>query len=482
MSQPPYYGGQPAPQGPGASAGVPQPGYGAPPPPPPQPSSHPSQPPRSPRSSGDRRLSKAVVIGSVLALLAAGTAGLVLFLGGSGEGGGSGKNSDRVEAGDLVWQTESRTTPMGSAKSAPGTWFTDTAVIKAEPDMVTSYDLRTGKKQWAFLLDGTLCAASRDVDGDRVLVSYELHGACVGLTAVDIRNGDRVWSLSLIDVVREQADSELKPDTWKWPLQVAVSNGHGLVSWGTGERLVRLSDGETVSEEKRKKRCDVVRAAGGAQLVTANLCDGQYTVESLDVDAPDKPKWTWRTGDIYVQSIVSSDPAVIVTGENPHETAELIVFGDNGKERSRIDVSVGGEARSCRRLTSPDCTSFLVTGERVYGASKGATTAYDITTGERAWVNQTDTDRLGVPVAVDGEELVTYVAATVARPGRHSRVSVETGKTLRTTRHDQRFSRAEWELADSGEAVPYLSGNRFLLVQEGLVGDEDDDIIFAVAD
>lgn len=89
------------------------------------------------------------------------------------------------------------------------------ALIKAEPDMVTSYDSgptrSSGRSCWT-ARSASLAVMSAATGSGLPRAA----GVCVGRTAVDIRNGDRFWSNSLIDVIREQAGSQLQPDTWKW--------------------------------------------------------------------------------------------------------------------------------------------------------------------------------------------------------------------------------------------------------------------------
>ncbi|MEC4019169.1 outer membrane protein assembly factor BamB family protein [Streptomyces sp. H27-D2] len=415
----------------------------------------------------------------MVALLLAGVGGAYVALGGGDDSGSDTSGGRASTPGGIAWRAQPRTEPSKGSNVAPGTWFTEKLVVKAEPDMVTAYDIKTGKKAWAFILDGPLCAASGESEGDRALIAYELGDhTCHGLTVINLREGSRDWRNMFVDFT--EPGTQLTPGKWKTPPALAVSGGYGLVSWSGGERVVDLDNGDMVLKTKRKS-CGGVRAAGGAQFLVASDCQSRSTVRALDPEDWKHPKWTWRAPkNSYLHEIVSTTPTVLATGDNSTRPTELTVLSEtNGIERSRVRIDEEVELTGCGG-PGPSCVGVLISGDAAYVQGRGMTSAYDLATGRRQWANKADADRQGVPVSIDGDELVTYSTGTIDRPGQLRYVNTTTGKTERTVSHSKSSRRAEWDLWDSRGAVPYLKGKRLLLVQRGVIESVDTDVILAI--
>ncbi|MEU1825307.1 outer membrane protein assembly factor BamB family protein [Streptomyces abikoensis] len=459
-----------------------QPSYPLPPlQPPPSPS--PVTPPYSPGSGTGRR--KLWITSLVLGVLLACGGGVYALWGGSDSppNPSAAHDSGTAEAGAMVWKKTARTEPSRGANAAPGAWFTPTTVVKAEPDMMTAYDLKTGAKQWSLVLDGVLCAASRDADGDRVLIAVKAAGFCDGMAAIDIRRGVRLWSEPIALHTGDDPDLDnFRPDKWKAELEVAVNAGHGLITWATGAKIVSLTDGKPVGDSPQKEPCRYVGAAGGSQMLTLARCDKRMRVRSQNPEALDKPKWTWEgRGEEEVDEVLSTRPVVLLTSDGQGKPVQLVTLNDtDGKERSRIELRRDHDGNICSASVSK-CPEYLIDGDTVYIARKGSTTAYDLANGREKWTYKADANRTAFPVSVRDGQLAVYVPGTPERVGELSRVSTRTGEAARTTHLARDLRAIEWRLARPRALVSHLKGDRLLLLNEGLLDSQDADVVVAVA-
>ncbi|MCC3779893.1 PQQ-binding-like beta-propeller repeat protein, partial [Streptomyces sp. UNOB3_S3] len=442
----------------------------------------PVTPPPAPVSGTGRR--KLWTTGLILALLLACGGGAYAVWGGpDGDPKPSAQGPGAAEAGAMVWRKTARTEPSRGANAAPGAWFTPTTVVKAEPDMVTAYDLKTGEKQWSLVLDGVLCAASRDADDGRVLIALKASGFCDAMTVIDIRRGVRLWSEPIALHKGDDPDLDnFRPEKWKAELEVAVNAGHGLITWATGAKIVSLADGKLVGDSPQKEPCRFVGAAGGSQMLTLARCENRTRVRSQNPAALDKPKWTWEgRGEEEVDEVLSTRPVVLLTSDGQGRPVQLVTLNDtDGKERSRIELRRDHDGSICSASVSK-CPEYLIDGDTVYVARKGSTTAYDLTNGREKWTYKADTNRTAFPVSVQNDRLAVYVPGTPERVGELSRVSTRTGEAARTTHLARDLRATEWRLARPRALVSHLRGDRLLLLNEGRLDSQDADVIVAVA-
>ncbi|MEV4435075.1 PQQ-binding-like beta-propeller repeat protein [Streptomyces sp. NPDC049585] len=443
--------------------------------------------------AGGRRRTwlKPALVGLALAVvLAAGGWAVWSFTGGPASGGSKGGGTGgKPAAGSVVWTAESRTKPdEKSMRSALGTWFTDSLVVKAEPDMVTAYDIRTGEKKWSFLLAGSLCAASRESDGGTAVVSVEYEGVCARLMAFDLRDGKRKWEELLVDD-KDEAEA-LKPDKWlKAALELAVHDGHLYATWGAGEQTRRLSDGKRVGSIKRKA-CEMVDSAGGARLIAITYCDfksdGEITIRSLDPKNLDKPKWTTKLPrrDGFL-SIISTNPLVLAQAPGkggPDARYDFVVLDpDSGKEKTRVPYNSFWQLGSCF-LADSGCTGVLADKDSLYVSGKGVTMAYDLATGKERWTYKADANRYTIPVAVHGGRVAAYTVATPERRGRIAYLDTATGKAVRTVEHsDTAKDRKNEAMMSRIDGFPRLVDDRLLLVNDGQFADEQAGMVLAIS-
>ncbi|MEV0266612.1 PQQ-binding-like beta-propeller repeat protein [Streptomyces sp. NPDC050617] len=415
-------------------------------------------------------------------LLAAGGAAYFFTTSGEKDGDAPDKAAKGPAAGELSWSAAARTTPVKGSNMALGTWFTDDTVVKAEPNTVTAYNLATGEKKWSFILADTLCAVSGNADKNTAVIVTQFDGACTRPTAFDLRTGDRAWTKDLMGD-GERAGPELKPAKWEAlaQLRVAVSGGYALLTWATGEQTFRLSDGKRMTSAKRKA-CGVIAAAGGKELLSATSCGGRGQVRSLNPADPKRPKWTWTAPKgVWVRGILSTTPTVLQTDKDTDASSELTVL-DQGHGHAARRIPYGNDWALGSCLQGADgCVGGLVSGDAFYVAGKGMTAAYSLNTGKERWVHKDDANREAKPIAVRDGELVTYVQATAERPGHLSYVTVDSGRTAHKQDLAMSIRKREYAMESVRTATPYLRSGRFLLVADGMLDSEDDDVILAIA-
>jgi outer membrane protein assembly factor BamB len=349
-------------------------------------------------------------------------------------------------------------------------------VVKAEPDMVTSYDIKTGKKNWSLILGGSVCEDSDQSDSNRVLIALNMGGGvCQDVVLIDIQRGVKLWDYMLLQrSASDPAWDYLKPAKWFSPLQLAVSNGQALAVWETGERVLRLSDGKVLASTDRKM-CGDVRADGGDQLIAESMCGHYWEVRALDPKDPKRARWTWKAPkDHMVQTVLSTNPTVLVVSDGGGKYPRIVILNDsNGSERANIGIA------NDRGIG--DNIAYLVADGRLFMGTKGTMSAFSLSNGKKAWTYQADPNRVPKPVAVQGEELAVYLAATPDRVGELHRVSASTGRVTRITRHDESVRNVEWEM-DHRDATPYLKDGRLLLSQEGSIDSLDSKVVLAITE
>ncbi|GHC71797.1 outer membrane protein assembly factor BamB family protein [Streptomyces cinnamoneus] len=431
---------------------------------------------------------KPTLIGLVIVLLlAAGGWALWSFTGDDPSGPKKpGDAAKRSAAGSVVWMADSRTKPDEKGlKEAMGTWFTDSLVVKAEPDMVTAYDIGTGKKKWSFLLTKELCAASRESAGNIAVVSVRFGDVCTHLMAFDLRDGHRTWEELLVD--EKEAGDSLNPAKWgKAPPEIALYDGHVYMTWAQGEQTRRLSDGKVVAEAKRDK-CDRVGSAGGARLIALTYCDGarDVKVRSLDPAKLDKPKWEQKLSlnDGFF-SIISTDPLVLSqhpSKSGPNGYDFVVLDPDSGKEKTRVTFQSRWQVGTCQ-LRMSGCTGVMTDKDTLYVAGKGVTMAYDLATGKERWAFKADENRYTMPLSVKNGQIALYTVATPDRRGRMTYADQATGKTIRTVEHsDVERDRKNEAMMNRIEGFPRLVNDRLLLINDGGFEDDQAGMIFAIS-
>ncbi|MEU1825304.1 outer membrane protein assembly factor BamB family protein [Streptomyces abikoensis] len=387
-------------------------------------------------------------------------------------------------AGTVAWLAEARVKPDEGMRQALGTWFTSTLVVKAEPDVVTAYDIKTGEKKWSFLLTGSLCAASRESEGNVAVVAVMFGNHCMNLKAIDLRDGHRVWNELLMD--EKEAGDNLDPKKWgKSGPRLALHDGHVYTTWKDGEQTRNLSDGKRV-DQRKQDACEWADTAGGKQLIAITYCgESEIKLRSLDPKKLDKPKWSssLKRNDGFV-SVISTDPLVL--SQSPGKGGQdnrydfVVLDPATGKEKTRVAYNGFWRLGSCFLSTS-GCTGALVDKDSLYVAGQGVTMAYDLTTGRERWTYKSDANRVTVPTAVHDGELATYVPATAERRGRLDYVSTADGKVARVVEHSDREKDRKNESMMAKVTFPRLVNGRLLLINDGGVGSDGDGMILAIS-
>ncbi|MGW7520343.1 outer membrane protein assembly factor BamB family protein [Streptomyces sp. NPDC054796] len=533
MSQPPSHGPynpppwQPGPQGPNpysqppGQPGQPNPYAGHPPqqpppyPPPfphqgpPVPPGPPTMPP-DPSGGGGRKGRRTALLAGVLAL-ALGLGGGLWFTVGPGSGSGGGSGEDRVEqsappehshkkTSAMAWQAPA---PKGKIKDhvasdARGTWFTEKAVIKAEIKQVKTYARDDGKVLGEVTLPGDICGDRVPPSGGTLAVTYKSGKVCDKLTLIDLAEHKRVWTKTLPD---EYADGE--PVTWSTHTRVKDTLYVALDG-----RLTALNaaDGERRWTRNLPKGWAWGHVVGGEGrlLTTLQRTDGSRTgtgstsrVRELS-PADGATKWTWRVpANKRVEVFASTSPLVLglATGKE-YVVTEFVSLSDSGKRRAGIPLLKSGP-RSKDGVPNlkhvpgcgyggDGCSDTVITNDMVYLPTEDARSggdadweenkivAYSLATGRVEWSKTTGPKRSGIPVDVDGGNVIVYAEATAESGGQLIRFDPDTGARSVYQKHPDSDSDTERRTYAPGTPLPvYLDRGQFFIVSESLGGSEE---------
>ncbi|AXK35411.1 hypothetical protein DVA86_24940 [Streptomyces armeniacus] len=420
---------------------------------------------------GRRRRNALLTVLAVLLAAGLGTGGWLIARDGSRTGSESGPAArddsplpeHRASAG-IAWTKPARQAPEQAP--APGTWFTDEAVVKTQPDEVVAHDLATGKKRWGVPLQGRVCGTSVESAAGRAAVQ---HGdECRSLTVVDLEEGKRLWTRQLTD-----PDD---PERFEAGEVAVTENTVGIASL-SGWSVYRIDDRKRLHGSSPTSECGAKGMRGGEQLVVTGYCDNLGSSEVWVYDPKTgKPDWTWDVpGDLEALKIPSTSPLVVALGrEETGEVEFLMHLEGEGRKPVRIDMK-----RQARYICSDQnalCPGIVVSDDAVYvqgeshssagdgGATVNSVLAHDLKTGAAVWVGEPEDKReLVLAGTVDGD-FVGYEPPTGEKGGALLRYDRKTGKRTVYERHPAQTSEQEIGLAE--DALPVLHRGMFFLAAQ----------------
>jgi outer membrane protein assembly factor BamB len=373
----------PSPYGPGAAT----------PPPPPQP-----YVPTAPlRPGGPGRARIVIVIAAVLALLIGGGVTAVLLMGGDdGTDPGPGPSPSPSPTGreaeadgptgptdaSLAWQSPAPDVTQAEISEDPRSiWFSGDNVVRTIDDAISANNLETGEEAWSLPLElgEGKCQSSRNASEDRIAV---LQGRdCEELTIIDIATGEEVTSFSVGSGFGDAGVPAILGDT------VAVGHGYGsdAFSISTGRQIWQTDVGDVcpdtayaVIDDMFISRADCDFGEDGG-IIRATTQDGEEV-------------WRWRYEDfegetIYVKSIISVDPLIVV--DHPDEDYELeriLVVDENHQSVERaLDYDSERYVTPCSLASLAECNSVAVHDGFLYLASyngeENEVVGFDLSTG-----------------------------------------------------------------------------------------------------
>ncbi|AXK35410.1 hypothetical protein DVA86_24935 [Streptomyces armeniacus] len=496
---------QPGWQGPNPYAGGQQPAVPGMPPAPP---TLPPRPPGGPGGPGGRRrgVMAAVVTAVVAALLAGG--GWLVFAPGDDGGGGGGESKGKPSAppkpeyahkkvSSIAWQAPA---PKGKivdhqASESPGIWFNGDSVIKPELKEIKAYGREKGDVRWKVAFPGDICGSRTGPKGGFIVLTYESGGVCNKLTAVDTRSHKQTWTK---DLPAKYANG----DKVEWAItartdeSVIVGHDGRLTAYGA-------ADGEEQWQRKLSGGWQVQYLAGDDSLLATVFKESggttSYEVRRLDPDGG-STHWSWAVpAGKKPMFFASKAPVVIGLGYDTHYIeSEFITLDEKGKLRSRVSIVTGNTSPDDdvpKRKYLPNCTyadygcnAAVVAHDTLYlptdsVRSSGSLAddwrenkivAFDLSDGRIKWSRPVGTKRSGLPVGVDGGNLIVYVEPTRESGGQLRRFTPENGESSLYQRHPDSQSETELE-AYGWPGTPisvYFDRGQFFTGYESLGGSE----------
>jgi outer membrane protein assembly factor BamB len=311
----------------------------------------------------------------------------------------------------------------------PGTWLTDRALVRLQPDGVLGHDRRTGRRLWGVPVPGAddvACAGVGDPGAAIAVVAYGPPGRCAGLLAVDLRTGRPLWTV------------QLPGDLPDGEPTLAMSQGVVLVRWSTGgTHAYRASDGRALWSRERVAPggCTDDRFVGGRRLVLAISCGSQEGAAAVD-PASGAVRWSWQAPGSVID-VYSADPPVLAVAGDNRLLDRFVVLDGSGHLRAQIPARHPGEQKPYVATPTPRTfsdsppgvvitsdTLFVATRPVVHGGQQtDQVAAFDLHTGARRWLRDAGAGSLLVPVRAQGGALLAYDRRTFGGSSRLLRLS-----------------------------------------------------------
>ncbi len=460
---------------------------------------------------GGKGRRKAIVIGTVLAvLLMAG--GAVLAVLGDGDGGGddggkpaassgapagphgkkptagpsAGGDSDNKAPEDeqsdpndvrrpgearVLFQTPAPDLPRRGV-DVPGFWVRKDHVVKAVDDEVIAYR-NDGTRKWSLRLPEAVCAAPDSATDGKVVIAYAGHrkDSCSGLALIDLDKGAKVWDHDAPDGGLFGGDHS--------NLGMAQSGNLVGLAWFGGSAMVRVDNGKEVSPGKLSPACSVDGYAGGTVLLRAYSCTNG-TAKLQRFTPAGKIKWTYvvRKG-FKVSKIFSSRPAVVALSDEDRKSGGVLAISDRGTKRSSLALGKRSYQPQCRMdLFGTDmgaCQGVAATADTLYLPTEltpggaGPTTeihAFDLDSGRKKWALKVS-GRMLMPLGTDGKDLIVYEQPTLSGGGTVVRVGPEGGTPGKLLQLPRATRKTEALLATATRV--YRNG-RFYIASDRIAG------------
>ncbi|MER7758600.1 hypothetical protein [Streptomyces sp. NPDC097619] len=310
-----------------------------------------------------------------------------------------------------------------------GSWLTDSVYAKTGIREIVGYDLATMKPKWTVELPGQLCAAAKQVYGDRTAIAFEPAArkdkydrqGCSEVAALDLAAGKLLWKGSAKGGNSGDEKTDFKEITLTRKT-VAAGGLAGGAAWS-------LADGKSLWVPKADaENCYDMGYGGGDGLAVIRKCGdygSQYLLaQSLD-ETTGAPRGSYRMPQgIQWAQILSARPLVVSTDlNNSGKISDIFSVDDRtGALRARIGLAKGLYAPNCSSGTGVEtCNKYAVGNGRIYlptaehddTAGKYDRTneivSFDLATGKQTGDRADAGSRYSVfPLRMDGPNLIAY--------------------------------------------------------------------------
>ncbi|MDX3639006.1 PQQ-binding-like beta-propeller repeat protein [Streptomyces sp. MB09-02B] len=329
------------------------------------------------------------------------------------------KAPESPEGGRSLYLVEKIKT-VGRNISSIGTWATEKVFAKGVGDYVQGFTQHGDKSKELYKLDfpAPLCAVTRHVsvagwtavaypgqspDPDENPTSTAMSLPCDRLAVFDVDTGRKRW------------DVRLPGDGSATSVNVTMTNGAVLVTWGQGSAAYDMTTGKRLWADTTPSACEDSGFAGGRGLIALQRCgdsgDPEFRVEKVDARTG-KSQWTYKvaTGvnEVY---LISSEPAVIAVMAGGYAVTDLISLDDRGKARASIQPNRDHQVINCSETFNAvveTCSTIVVGKERLYITTDDDIVAYDLGTGRTVFKFDSIPGRRMYPLRMSGGELIAY--------------------------------------------------------------------------
>ncbi|MEU6991430.1 PQQ-binding-like beta-propeller repeat protein [Streptomyces sp. NPDC046465] len=404
-----------------------------------------------------RKRRTSLVVGVLLALVAALCSGAWALWGSGGEASDAAPASARPSP-DAIRETVERTpgTPEGGTVAeytlktlkegeeapAPGLWATDKIVAKGTANVIRGISVKDAEEEWKIKFRGPLCAVTRHVSVDgRTAVIYSGQGPAKadkkGGTGRDSAAApcDRVAVFD-VDTGRKLWDKKL-PGESAAAMSVNITMTQGTVLTATGQVSVGydMTTGKRLWSDTRPSDCVDVGFAGGRGLLALVQCgdstDPEFRIQRI-APRSGKSLWTYKVAPgIQGVRIASSKPPVIAVAAGDIQVTTLIALTDRGKQRSTIRLEDDRYVHGCDGTFSSQvelCTGVVVGDRQLYMATKprdfspetsrglpsNEVVAFDLSTGNGVRKFAAKPGRPMFPLRMSGDKVIAYREAANA--------------------------------------------------------------------
>lgn len=328
------------------------------------------------------------------------------------------KKPESPEGGRSLYLVEEMKT-VGKDVSALGTWATDKAFAKGIGDYIQGFAPGDDSEDlYKLRFPAPLCAVTRHVsvagwtavvypgqkpDPDADATETAMTLPCDRLTVFDLDTGEKKW-----DVKLPGAGTAMS-------VNVTMTDGTVLVSWGLGSAAYDMTTGKRLWADTTPSACEDTGFAGGKGLIVLQRCgdsgDTEYRVEKVDARTGE-PQWTYKVAaGVNTVYLISSEPAVIAVQAGDYTVTDLISLDDRGKARASIQPNRDHQVIDCTETFSgvvESCDTVVVGGKQLYITTDDDIVAYDLGTGKTVFKFDSLPGRPMYPLRMSGGKLIAY--------------------------------------------------------------------------
>lgn len=364
---------------------------------------------------------------------------------GGGKGDAAGGHSARKQAPDEVRETvEKRPKDRsghlavslvdelepGKTLNMPGTWATDTVLVKGMNSTLEGITIGTDDEAWHYNLSGAICGTTQHVTADgRTAVLFRSGNGkslCNQLAFFDLDNGKKLWQVTI--PTSKSSFGEDLPN-------VTLTRGVVATAWSGGSAAYDMSGGEQLWERKRTSECREDGFAGGRALVIELHCmpdPSKPLISEIRVQRRDprtgEAMWTYKVPKgIELAYLVSAEPPVIAVSAGEAGLTEMISLDGKGKYRATIrledgrydlDCAVDDMQSSaldhCAPVVIGRSQAFVTGGEQTEGINHTSNwiVSFDLATGKTVKKFDSGADQMIYPIRMSGDRLLAFKEGT----------------------------------------------------------------------